>query len=1358
MAEIIGGGEPVNDAERMVIRHLRDHGPADWVVLHNFELPLRDGRKYEIDVLVITGISVTLIDVKGTRGRVEVVGHRWYPSSRQSFRSPVEKLRAHARAFKGSLVSSGLSQVYVDSLVVLPYPDSRLVDSSDGPDADALSVVTGLDDLIPALSNPQRVRPGMLRDIRRYRNQIIRAVTGVVQPRAEPLCFGHWAVTESLGESDDVIEYRARNTFAPSASSALLRVYHADPLAPEAVRAAEKIAIANAYDALLKLPSHDCVVGCLDFFPSEDESHYVLVLEDVAARALLLHLTDPQLALTGDGRLRVIRDMLRGLAHAHANRVLHRALSPTTVVVTMTGGAMLTGFDYARPEDPRSRTVVDRLAQVLDPAYVAPECQNRPEAMSRVSDVYAAGVVAFHVLTGERPFATTTDQYQRASVLPAGPMEAAGLPESVIDLLRRMCAQSPDARPSAAEALEALTTGNSPRQSQRPETRVDYRSLPEGYQLTRKYTVQRRIGSGSFGVVYQVYDNLAGGDRAVKIVDRDRDSLVERLRQEYGILRSLPPHPNVVKVENADYLDGGDVPYLVFEYLDGKDVSDLVKGRALGPADTIRLGIDAASGLEFLHANGVFHCDIKPSNLLWTDHGCKIIDFNVAVLSSSSLSRAGGSARYAPPDVSRAAPPSVADLADRDVYALGITLCQVLTGQFPFPTNAPVPGESPVDPRSIPDLSELSDALVDTLLRAIAPLRSERYGGAAEFLTALKAIGEVHRKPLPEPPALSLPVPASPNVNSFVAHLQSLYSQSPVSNAGTRGEDAFGTYVPTALDEHLIPDLLDGTYRLVIITGNAGDGKTAFLERVIAVAVARGGQRGEARPNGADVRLPDGRWLRTNNDGSQDEGDRPNDDVLREFFAPFAQGAAQDTGETRLIAINAGRLVDFLAARHDQFTTLEKVARAGLAGEPTGGGIAIVNLNQRSLVAIAARDSAPIFDRVLAQLTQDRLWAACQGCDLARICYAPHNARTFAHPSVGPKVTRRLRDLLRLVHLRGQLHVTLRDLRSALAFMLTSGRDCAQIHELYRAGDTAEILSSFYFNSWLGTPDSADRLLRLLHELDVAAAPDPPLDRKLAALGPAGDHAMMTIDQRGGYDLSLLAAIFTSVQQDGSTTSAESGVAAGYLSSARRRFYFECVDDNRARASLPFRSAERFLAWLASPGELDARLPDVVAAINRGEGLPDQALADGGLALAIRDVPGGTIRSYRVFPREALALALAASPGNRYVEGEPAGLDLLASGPGGQVSRLRIQLDLFELLQRQREGYLPSVADLQGRYLDLVIFKNELTAAPYQEVLLTTGGTDAYRIRRERDGRLVMASLPDAEDAEDGEEGQGNGA
>lgn len=1345
MATIIGGGEPVNDSERAVIRHLRDHGPAHWLVLHNIDLTLQGGRKYDIDVLVVTEHAVALIDVKGTHGRIDVAGSKWYPVGRSPFLSPVDKLRGHARALKGSLTSHGLnSRIFVDSLVVLTAPDARLVDGSTGPDADALHVVAGLDDLIPELSKAERVRPGFLRDIRRYGNQIVGALTDIAGHRTGPPRFGNWEVIESLGENADVTEYRARNVTVPDAPSVLLRVYHADPFADADVRAAERTALANAYSMLRRLPANPCVVGCRDFFPNEDESQYVLVLEDVRADALYLHLTDPQLALTADGKLRVIRDMLRGLAHAHANRVLHRALSPATVLVTGAGGAMLTGFDYARPEDPRapSKSVFDRLSRTLDPAYVAPECQNQPQRMSKASDVYAAGVIAFQALTGELPFATTTDQHQRGSVLPGGPMAAAGLSAPLTSLLRRMCAHAPGDRPSAAEALDALTRSGASPPTAAPERRADYRNLPEGYQLTRKYTVQRKIGSGSFGAVYQVYDNLADADRAVKIVDRDRESPVERLRQEYQVLlqlQQLPPHPNVVKVESADYLDG-DIPYLVFEYLDGKDVSDLVNGRVLGPADTIRLGADAAAGLVFLHANGVYHCDIKPSNLLWTDRGCKIIDFNVAVTSSSSLSRAGGSTRYAPPDANRAAAPTAVDLADRDVYALGVTLYQVLTGRYPFPSGVPTLSETAADPRSAPELGELSDEVAEILLRAVAPLRGDRYGSAAEFLAALRGITEVHRKPAPEPvpTPILVPVPAGPNVNPFVGYLQSLYSQSQVSNAGTRGAGEYDTYVATALDEHLIPDVLDGAYRLVVITGNAGDGKTAFLGRLVAAAAERGGQRGEPRANGTDVRLPGGLLLRTNNDGSQDEGARANNDVLTEFFGPFADGARPGANETRLIAINEGRLVDFLTAHQAQFTVLTDLVRAGLAGEPPAGDIAVVNLNQRSLVAVG-ENGMPVFDRVLGQLTHERFWAACQGCELARTCYAPHNARTFAHPSAGPKITGRLRDLYRLVHLRGQMHITLRDLRSALAFMLTSGRDCAQIHDLYRRGDTREILSGFYSNSWLGAPGTADRLLGLLRELDVATVPAPALDGKLAAIGPTAGHGMMTVDQRGGYDMELLATVFAELRQGEAASSDQAGSATGYLAAARRRFYFECIDDRRARSALPFRAAERFLDWLGAPGELGTRLPELVAAINRGEGLPDAPLTGGGLALATRDVPGGT--SYRIFPPDALALAIAAPPGSRYVEGGPDSLELTAKGPGGHAARLRIRLDLFELLQRQRDGYLPSVVELQGRYLDLLIFKNELSAAPYQEVVLTATGRDAHRIRREPGGRLVMTSL-----------------
>ena len=165
---------------------------------------------------------------------------------------------------------------------------------------------------------------------------------------------------------------------------------------------------------------------------------------------------------------------------------------------------------------------------------------------------------------------------------------------------------------------------------------------------------------------------------------------------------------------------------------------------------------------------------------------------------------------------------------------------------------------------------------------------------------------------------------------------------------------------------------------------------------------------------------------------------------------------------------------------------------------------------------------------------------------------------------------------------------------------------------------------------------------------------------------------------------------------------------------------------------------------------LDARLDDLVAAINRGEGLNSSDIARGGLAIAIRDVPGGTIREYRIFPRDSLELSVAKVQESRYLECEPDSLELAAKAAGGYAARLRIRLDLFELLQRQRDGYLPSVAELQGRYVDLVIFKNQLSATPYQEVILTTDDLDAHRISREPGGRLVMTVLAADEEARDG--------
>ncbi|MEU4571095.1 NERD domain-containing protein [Nonomuraea sp. ATR24] len=439
MAEIVGGGPPVNDAERRVITYLRDHAPADWLLLHNVEVP-RGDDVFEVDLLVLTGHSLVVVDVKGTRGRIEVSGSRWFPPRREAFGSPVAKLRGTAKALKGLLVSRAtqLERVYVDSLVVLTSPDAQLVDPAG---RDAVNV-TDLPRLIATLSDVSRVRRGCSPDAKPYFAAILDALNQTVRRSTAPPRYGNWEVEEQLGGDARITEYRAFNATLPGSETVLLRVYQADPLADQESRAAERQRIANAYQSLARIPPHPSLVRPRDFFAIDDESRFVLVLDDVHGQALHLRL--------GQGvRLTVIQDMLSGLAHAHAHGVIHRALTPASVLVTDDGHAVLTGFDYAKP-GPRNYTVAHELHNVLDAHYVAPECHERPDRMTAASDVYAAGVIAYQLLTGD---------------LPAGP-DAHG--PDVPDVVRRMLDHTPAKRPTAAEALDILRHPPAPA----PESRL----------------------------------------------------------------------------------------------------------------------------------------------------------------------------------------------------------------------------------------------------------------------------------------------------------------------------------------------------------------------------------------------------------------------------------------------------------------------------------------------------------------------------------------------------------------------------------------------------------------------------------------------------------------------------------------------------------------------------------------------------------------------------------------------------------------------------------------------------------------------------------------------------------------------
>ena len=127
---------------------------------------------------------------------------------------------------------------------------------------------------------------------------------------------------------------------------------------------------------------------------------------------------------------------------------------------------------------------------------------------------------------------------------------------------------------------------------------------------------------------------------------------------------------------------------------------DMIKEKILTLPEAYKVGCDAAKGLVHLHTRGIYHCDIKPSNLIWEDQKVVIIDFNVAYHAEVEGGD-GGSRKYLPPEYNLDIEPTEEERRHRDLYALGISIYECVTGNYPWPdASIPLPNKEPHDPRS----------------------------------------------------------------------------------------------------------------------------------------------------------------------------------------------------------------------------------------------------------------------------------------------------------------------------------------------------------------------------------------------------------------------------------------------------------------------------------------------------------------------------------------------------------------------------------------------------------------------------------------------------------------------------------
>jgi GAF domain-containing protein len=332
---------------------------------------------------------------------------------------------------------------------------------------------------------------------------------------------------------------------------------------------------------------------------------------------------------------------------------------------------------------------------------------------------------------------------------------AAGL---ALDNLRLRSTPDSPVEPAARECLECSRLSPSGSTICNCGGQVVVAAAPQV--LRGVFRLERRIGAGGMGVVYRAVDLNLGRDVAIKTLPRVTPERVARLRREARTMAALE-HPNLAVIHGVETWRG--VPFLVQEFLAGGTLKERLAQRRMELAEILTLGVSLAGVLEQLHAFGIVHCDIKPSNIGFTQAGTvKLLDFGLARLLheletatdeldpskpapqdshiGSSAHGVVGTPHYMCPEAVRGDRPS----ASFDLWSLGVVLFEAIAGVRPFEgTDArAIFGRITLGARpSLRDLRPATPAAVDAFIgQALALDPSRRYPNALTFGAEIRGL------------------------------------------------------------------------------------------------------------------------------------------------------------------------------------------------------------------------------------------------------------------------------------------------------------------------------------------------------------------------------------------------------------------------------------------------------------------------------------------------------------------------------------------------------------------------------------------------------------------------------------------
>jgi serine/threonine-protein kinase len=314
-----------------------------------------------------------------------------------------------------------------------------------------------------------------------------------------------------------------------------------------------------------------------------------------------------------------------------------------------------------------------------------------------------------------------------------------------------------------------------------------------GELIDGRYRVIRILGVGGIGLVYLCQHEVLEKPVAIKILRREyvaHDDLNERFLNEARASSAIKS-PRIVDTLDVGTLPDG-TPYFVMEYVEGETLASMLdREGAIAPRLAIDIAKQMAEGLDAAHAAGVIHRDLKPENVFLAPQPdgtlfVKIFDFGIAKVARARkrLTYAGavfGTPHYMSPEQARG------DEVDQrsDLYALGVMLFEMFTGNVPFDGEDPLAVMSQHVERVPPLMSSLPGVTMPSVLEAIvarclAKDARDRYLSANELLADLQSVPEADlatataTRVAPSPAPASAPVASTPALTPAPARLPSL--------------------------------------------------------------------------------------------------------------------------------------------------------------------------------------------------------------------------------------------------------------------------------------------------------------------------------------------------------------------------------------------------------------------------------------------------------------------------------------------------------------------------------------------------------------------------------------------------------